>query len=198
MKHSICIIGLLNCLWILNGQTRVIYHEYRPTDSSDTPIVQWDISSDSLPRWYIKESIDNHGRVIALQFYNGRNLNDYGVCGFIPWIKFEYPNDTTIIQSFLDTKGKFMGDLECGNPSQVKYHLSRDKKFILSSRIEIFIDTISYLKRGYTMDKIIQLSNNLKNETIVNEINYYSMSKAKLNSIFPVVKDSPGRRYKSN
>lgn len=159
----------------LFGQTRVIYHEYRPTDSWETPIVRWNISKDSLPRWYIKEKIDDKNRVLELIFYSGNNVNDNKLCMFIPWIKFNYPNDTTIVQKFFDNDGKIINDREdCLIAPEVVYHLSVDKKKILRTKI-------------FKYDK-----NGLKQAIVDPEqhdagyISFYEFSLSKMNNRFPI------------
>jgi hypothetical protein len=187
MKCLICILGLFNCLITLHCQTKVLYHEYRPTDSGISNIIRWDIPDSILPKWNLKETVDGNGRVVELQFYDYKKLNDNHVCGFIPWIKFYYPNDSTISESYFDCKGNLMGDIECGNPSQIKYYLAKDKKTIIRYEMEIFIDTLSYLKNGYSKEKIMQISKELKLNFILKDVEYYSMSKAKLNLISPAI-----------
>lgn len=180
------------------GQTKVVYHEYEPT-ASDFSIVRWNISKDALPKYYVAETIDKKGRVIELKFYQNKSTIFERLCYLVPWIKYEYPNDTTIIQYNLDGYGHPESGLECEVPSKVIYHLSKDKTQILSSKSEYQIDKVLYLANGWTIKAINDALNALKtDQTTYQSVDYYSNSKSKLNGKFPISKNFDINEYYFN
>jgi len=135
------------------GQTQdsVIYHSYFETTSS-YKIEEWNINSEKLPKLYLEEKIDQKGRVTQLRFFsNGKVLNTT-LCYLAPWYRFQYPNDSTIVVSNLNSLGEIGGDIECGTPSKTTFIFNPDNyelKFsssenILSDRMkEIWLSQIS-------------------------------------------------------
>jgi len=135
------------------GQTQdsVIYHSYFETTSS-YKIEEWNINSEKLPKLYLEEKIDQKGRVTQLRFFsNGKVLNTT-LCYLAPWYRFQYPNDSTIVVSNLNSLGEIGGDVECGTPSKTTFIFNPDNyelKFsssenILSDRMkEIWLSQIS-------------------------------------------------------
>ncbi len=178
-------ISIATCL----SQTKIVYHEFEPT-ASDNAIVRWNINSDSLSKRFVKEIIDNKGRVIELKFYENNSLYYQRLCYLPPWIKFEYPNDTTVVQTSLNENGEQDCDLECGVASQTTFYVTKDQKTIVNSTNECFIDTAFYLKNGFTMETIVEASREIKSSAKTAPIiEYYSKSIAKLNGKFPVSHD---------
>jgi hypothetical protein len=173
-------------LTICYGQTKIIYHEYEPT-ASDFAIVKWNISKNKLPKNYLRETIDSHGRVIELKFFENNSTLFDRLCYLSPWTKYEYPTDTTIVEYNLDGKGKAESGLECEMVSKVTYYLNTDQNLILDTKTEYLVDTAFYLSKGWTLNSInkelIGLRENQKTSPV---IGYFSKSKAKLNGKFPV------------
>ena len=189
MKTILLLLVLTVSFATCYSQTKIVYHQFEPT-ASDNVIIRWNIHSDSLPKRFVRETIDNTGRVIELKFYENNSLDYQRLCYLLTWIKFEYPNDTIIVQTNLNANGDKVCDLECGVPSQTTYHLTRDQKTIISSTNECFIDTAFYLKYGLTMESIIKsLSEIKRSDKTVPIIGEYSKSIAKLNGKLPVSKD---------
>jgi len=191
MRHILAIQFFLifHILTGCYGQTKTIYHEYEPT-ASDFAIIKWNISKDKLPKNYLAETIDSHGRVIELKFFENNSSMFDRLCYLSPWIKYEYPNDTTIIEHYLNGIGLPESGLECEMPSKVTYHLNKDKDLILNTQPEYLLDTTLYLANGWTLNSInealIGVKENQKTYAIVD---YFSKSKAKLNGKFPVSRD---------
>jgi hypothetical protein len=186
IRQIVLFLLIINSLSACYGQTKIIYHEYEPT-ASDFAIVKWNISKDRLPKNYLRETIDDHGRVIELQFFeNNSNLFDR-LCYLSPWVKYEYPNDTTIIEYHLDGNGQPESNLECETPSKVTYYLNKNKTIILKTKPEYLVDTALYLSNGWTLNSINEeLMAIKKNQKTYPVIGYFSKSKSKLNGKFPV------------
>ncbi len=174
----------INCY----GQ-KIIFHEYYNT-ASDIHVKEWNVDKNNLPKKYVEETIDNNGRVTELKFYKDGSLKYSHLCYLSVWIKFEYPNDTTIVAYFLDSDGKENADIECGMPSKTTYTLSQDKKKINKTKSEFNLKKKLYLDNGWTESKLndaIKTVESEKGNDLV--IAYYSMSFAKLNKTYPVLSE---------
>lgn len=186
--NHIAILILISTFVSCSGK-KEIYHEFEPT-ASDFLIVKWNISKTILPKYYLKETIDRRGRVIELKFFEKNKIKTNRLCYLVPWIKFEYPNDTTIIQFNLDHNGNLESGLECEVPSKVTYTLNKSKTQILESNPEYQLDFQYYLDNGWTNESISQAMELLKeNQYSYQTIDYYSKSKSKLNGKYPVSND---------
>jgi hypothetical protein len=122
-----------------------------------------------------------------LKFYkNGKNNFDH-LCYLQTWIKYEYPNDFTIIQTNLNNNGIAEANIECELASKVIYHLSQNKKIIVKTESEYKFDQEPYLKNGWTKKELLQTIKQLKeNEQTSLMVDYFSKSSSKLNGIFPI------------
>ena len=167
---------------------KILYHQFEPT-ASDNAIIRWNISSDSLPKWYVQETVDRKGRVTDLKFYENGSLNYDRLCYLPPWIKFEYPNASTIVETSLDANGKESCDLECGLSSQTTFYLTNNQKTIVQSSNKCSIDTLFYLKNGFTSSEIDSAVREINGgPNIAPMIGGYSKSFAKLDGKLPVSK----------
>ena len=166
-----------------------IYHEFEPT-ASDYKILKWNINKNNLPRLYVEEYVDKLGRVTELKFCKNGKVWPGQLCYLDSWIKYQYPNDSTIISISFDSKGNQGGSFECENPYKVIYHLSKDKRIILRTNEEYFIgDTTWYIKHGWTKEKLEKEIKSLLSEQKTHPIiNAYNKSFNKLNGIFPISK----------
>ena len=138
-------------LSVLSFAQTTSYHSFEETTSSFR-ILEWNIAENELPNLYLKETIDEFGRVSELKFYSGDKVIMNSLCDVAPWYKIEYPNDTTIIVSNLNSLGEIGGDIECGTPSKTTFLFKPDTfelKFsssenILSDKMkEIWLSQIS-------------------------------------------------------
>jgi hypothetical protein len=107
MKKISCYI-LIIVLFLMNigcnGQEKNLIHAFEPT-ASDFRIMKWNLKKNENSDYYLTEKIDLKNRVTELKFYKeGKNDFDH-LCYLQTWIKYEYPNDTTIIQTNLNNKG---------------------------------------------------------------------------------------------
>ena len=185
------LLYLLTLFFVTNayGQVKVSYHEFEETASS-YKIIKWNISSSALPSEYVKETVDDKGQVVELKFYKNNSTEYERLCYLFPWIKFEYPNDSTIIQYNLGGKGEKEDGLECGMPYKTVYQLSSDKRTIAKSEQEIFIDTALWQKEGWTVDSLNKAILEIKGENkICPVVDGYELSFAKLNGMYPTSKD---------
>jgi hypothetical protein len=199
MKKDAAIITCL-ILFVTScyGQTKKVYHEYEQT-ASDFNIVRWNISKDNLPNYHLSEEIDKYGRVIEIKFYENNSTVFDRLCYLVSWIKFDYPDDSTIIQYNLTGYGETDSSFECESPSKVTYYLSKDQKQILSSQIEFRIDTSFYLKNGWTIEGIKETLQEIKaNQKTYQTVEYYSKSIAKYNGKFPVSNEFEIESYSYN
>ena len=169
-----------------NGQEKFLNHQFEPT-ASDFRISKWNLKSNETSDYYLTEKIDSQNRVTELKFFkNGENDFDH-LCYLQTWIKYEYPNDFTIIQTNLNSNGIAEANIECELASKVIYHLSQNKKIILKTESEYKFDQTPYLKNGWTKNELLQTIKELKeNEQTALIIDYFSKSFSKLNGIFPV------------
>ena len=188
MKLRLIIFNLFLLNVVCYGQ-KTIFHEYYNTDS-DIHIKEWNIDKNDLPNQFVKEIIDNKDRVIELKFFRNGSLNYSHLCYLSVWIKYEYPDDTTIVAYFLDSVGKENAEIECGMPSKTTYNLSKDKKIILKTTSEYNLDKNLYLKNGWTeseLKKAIKDLESEKSKDIV--VDYYDKCFSKLNKEYPVAVD---------
>ncbi len=180
------------------GQGKVIYHEIELT-ASIHQVIQWNIlpknfpPPGNIPFYYIKESIDQKGRVTELKFLD-RSGNFADATCFEPiWLQYQYPNDTTIILVYLNEDGKSSCDLECGIPDQSTYYLSHDQKKITQVRYRCIPDTAMYTKAGLSRDEIRDSIKEFEEPGLSSQIVGYEYSFAKLNGKFPVGTDFDNR-----
>ena len=166
---------------------KTLYHKCEKDDPGEFHIIQWDIPHKSLPEFYIKEIIDKKGRVKELKFLSHNSIKYSVECGIYKWVKFEYPNDTTIVELYLTSRGKCFSDFECGEPCQATYYLSKDQNKILDWKFSYVVDTSYYLKHGMKLEEIHNAIIGLTMEQIeIDCLYYYSKSKAKLHGKFPI------------
>ena len=170
----------------VQGQ-QTLYHEYYES-ASDFVITKWNCDKNDLSNMYVIETIDRNNRVTELKFMHKGNLNNGSLCYLSTWLKYDYPNDTTIVLSYLNENGKPEANIECETPSATTYFLSSDGMTIKDSQSKYEFDPKPYYEIGWTKEflenVIIELKAN--NKTTSPFIDYYSKSKSKFNGVFPV------------
>jgi hypothetical protein len=187
LKTLLIVLTLSNC----SGQTKIIYHSFEPT-ASDYAITKWNISHLNLPKYYVKETVDNKGRVTELKFFEAKSIIKNGLCYLSPWIKFEYPNDSTIVEYELDGAGNKLTSLECPMPYKAIYHLTKDLKIIKKTEEEYYFDRALYLKNGWTNQEINSSMKDIeqeKNSGTYPIVGGFLKSWSKLNGKLPISKD---------
>ena len=171
------------------GQTKQYFHKFYET-ASDIHISEWNIDKDKLPSAYVQETVDSNNRVIELKFFKNKTLKYDHLCYIYVWIKYEYPDENTIIEYFLDSNGEENAEIECEMPSKTIFKLSKDKRKIINTKSEYNIDREFYLNNGWTEKDLNGIIESLKSEeSIYRIVSYYDKSYYKLNKIFPVSKD---------
>jgi len=102
---------------------------------------------------FVKATISNLHSIgfPASEVENGKSSFDH-LCYLQTWVKYEYPDDTTIIQTNLNSEGIPEANIECELPSKIIYHLSENKKSIVSTEYEYEFDHIHYQKIGWTKE----------------------------------------------
>jgi len=188
MKHLLISILILSGFTSF-GQTKQYFHKFYET-ASDIHISEWNIDKDNLPSDYVQETVDSNNRVIELKFFKNKTLKYDHLCYIYVWIKYEYPDENTIIEYYLDSNGKENAEIECEMPSKTIFKLSKDNREILNTKSEYNIDREFYLKNGWSEKELNGIIESLKSENHLNRIvSYYSKSYYKLNKIFPISKD---------
>lgn len=187
--QHVAFLIIIFCFSNCTKLNKTYYHEYEES-ASDFRIVKWNLSIDSLPRNYIKETTDKFGRVIELKYFENKLLKTEHLCYLSTWIKYQYPNDSMIIQLNLGSDGNPESNFECGMPSKTIYYLTNDKRKILKTETEFKIDTAHYLANGFTKNSIKEVIKEIKKgEKTSWIIEGYSESISKLNGIFPISKE---------
>jgi len=195
----ILIAFISSFITICTFSQKTIFHEYEET-ASDFRIIKWNINQNNLPRFYVQENVDRLGRVVELKFCENGKVAVDQLCYLDYWIKFQYPNDTTIITVSLDPKGNPGGSFECENPYKVTYHLSTNKRIILSTSEEYHIgDTAWYIKNGWTKEELEKgIQSLLSEQQTLQVIGGYIKSYSKLGGLFPISMDCDPQNYISN
>ncbi|WKV11823.1 SH3 domain-containing protein [Marivirga harenae] len=173
-----------------------IYHEFDRTASSFRTSKR-DIGTSNLPQYYFIETIDEQGRVIDLKFMeNGRIINNH-LCYLSPWMKFEYPNQTTIIQYNLNADGSKLSEIECEMWYKTTYTINEEQNKILNTEIEFSIDSTSLLNDyGWTKDELYPILENLEDKNYnARTITGYLKSTAKLDGKFPIGEECILKHY---
>jgi hypothetical protein len=186
--------------WNLLGQDNLIYHQYEQS-ASDYNIIKWNINKDSLAfyKWYVRETIDNKGRVSRLDFLESGQLNKNRLCYLPDFIIYKYPDCNTIIEELYNADGTPMNGIECEVPYKRIYRIDKGCN-IISLQLDYYVDSVSILKAGQTSKDVkIELDyiNKVKNEVstgIYKEFNasfiwFYFKSYMKYNRKFPVKQD---------
>jgi len=188
MKSSLFIFFLVLISSICFGQ-KTVFHKYYET-ASDYHISQWKINKNKLSNSYVQETVDCANRVTELKLFNNGRVVENHLCYLHTWIKYEYPNDTTIVEYYLSSSGEEDAAFECDMPSKTTFILSKDKRTILKSNSEYNFDEEFYLQNGWTKEELKRVIDQLKSEDGTDRcVSYYTMSYYKLNGIFPVSKD---------
>ena len=188
MKSHLLFFSLVLYGSVCFGQ-KTVFHKYYETES-DYHISQWKINKNKLPNWYLQETVDSVNRVIELKLFNNGRVEDNNLCYLHTWIKYEYPNDTTIIEYYLNSSGEEDAVFECDMPSKTIFFLSKDKRTILKTISEYNFDEEFYLQNGWTGEELKKVIDKLKSEDGTDRfVSYYKMSYYKLNGIFPISKD---------
>ncbi len=174
----------------------VRYHQYGATASSFR-LMKRNIDSNDLPDSYLIETIDIRGRVCDLIFFWEGEIVSNHLCYLPPWIKYEYPNDTTIIHRKFDSNGQPFLSLECEVWHQTTYHLNSDQTKIIKVNREVKIDTAQYLNEyGWDKDLLFNVLREMnQTEPGLGSIEDYKKSTAKLNGKFPIGKDFKLQKY---
>ena len=197
MKRLTFIFAILLSQVVQGQQT--LYHEYYES-ASDFVITKWNCDKNDLSDMYVIETIDSQHRVTELKFMHNGKLNDASLCYLTAWLKYDYPNDTTIVISYLNANGKPEANIECETPSATTYFLSSDGKTINDSQTKYEFDPEPFYEIGWTeefLEKVlVELNEN--NDMISPCIDYYSKSKSKMNGIFPVSTEFDLEKYYFN
>lgn len=187
MKKFYIIFVFINFISSAVSAQQIRYHKFRGTGSSCCQVEKWNISGDSLPREYIKEVIDELGRVSEIMFLANDEII-IGACGDILWHRYVYPNDTTIVHLALNPDGTEHSSIECETWWKTTYTIDKSQRLILDSRIEFMIDTSELINLGWNP---VDLRNSIK-ETLKLEIKPavilgFDKSCAKLDGKYPIV-----------
>ena len=161
------------------------YHKYSPT-ASDYDIVQWKLSDTTRQNFLLKETVDNKGRVIKLEFLN-KALPGSSLCYLADKVIFKYQGRQIIETLYLSDTLMYATDCEMYYKSI--YQLDR-RNFI--TRIDRFAKYNLLNLGGSSLKQWKEL---VPEHIILNsrvtplQIDYYRYSYAKLNGIYPASKN---------
>jgi hypothetical protein len=187
---SRCTIILSVCLLLvvsrgISQKPHTFYHKYEET-ASDYRIIQWNIGDTSGEDYLLKETVDNKGRVIKLEFlYKGQPASS--LCYLANKVTFEYASHRVIESLFLSEELMYATDCEMQYKSI--YEMGKENFLI---RVHQFSRYDSSNLRGSTIQ---QWKKWVPEHLILNqhgrqlEIEYYRYSYAKLNGVYPVSKN---------
>ena len=154
MKPFLLSIFLLSSLvgWGQSfGPIKVVYHEYSPT-SSDYDIIRWNVNDTTGLTYVLKETTDNQGRVVSLEFLKNGNLIDDQLCYLPSKIKFSYQGNTIIQNLYRDDT--LMFGYECDEVYRSVYTIDCRGYIILEESNSWFDST------GMTEDEYLYISQN--------------------------------------
>ena len=106
---------------------RVLIHAYSPTTSSWN-IEKWNIDDNSKEIYTLKETIDNEGRVVKLEFLENGKLIDDPLCYLAN--KVEYHYDENIVTETLYHFDEELLATECEMHYKTIYHLDDNNVFL--------------------------------------------------------------------
>ena len=186
MNRIIYILILLtftNCKSI--GQEKVLYHEYSPTASSWN-VLEWNVKNPKDKRWIIRETLDNKGRVILLEFLKNGELITDNLCYLANRVEFEYL-ENQIIETLYDSDQELLAT-DCEMWYKSVHYLNKDNQI---ERIERFSkydftniskDEIEKWKTEWAPELRIEKPDS---ETML-QVDYFYHSFGKMNGIYPV------------
>lgn len=181
---------------VSNDQTTILYHEFEPT-ASDFRITKRNISKEVLPPYYLVESVDSKGRVIELKFYDEEGVLSDNLCDLTPWIKYEYPNENTIIVHHFESDGSKQSVFECETWYKTTYTIDDSKTRILDSKIEYSFNIQELANDlGWTVEQLkAEMKSRYENQPKPSTISGYWKSVSKLNGKFPIREKFDIERY---
>lgn len=171
----------------LDQGPRVLYHSYSRTASS-YDVVEWNVGETNNP-WLIRETIDDQGRVVELEFLERQELLDHPLCYLASRVTFEY-TDNQIIETLYHGDEAIIAT-ECETEFKSIYHLDEEGYITHCERFFLFDFT------GMTAAEQEALKEYLPDEHVIVydslgmnlEVEYYYHSFAKLNGHYPVNKN---------
>ena len=163
---------------------RVLFHAFSPTASSWN-IEKWNIDENSKEIYILKETIDNKGRVVKLEFLKNGKLIDDPLCYLANKVEYDY-DDNKVTETLFHFDKELIGT-DCEMYYKTVYHLN-DDNFI--TQLERFT---KYNFDGLTESEIENWKKWVPEKVILTdtskqnlEIEYYYHSFAKMNGIYPV------------
>lgn len=182
------------------SQEKVLFHEYYETASSWN-IAKWNISDTTNIVWVLKEVVDNQGRVIELVFLKNGKVNDGGVCYLATRVEYEYQDRKIITRLYEANEPMLATDCEMNYMSishldEEGYIEKRENFFAFdfSNMDSVAVEEIKrYIpEHNIVMPGTVPFDPNIdfiRWNNIQLEIDYYSLSYAKMNGIYPVSKN---------
>jgi hypothetical protein len=181
MKVIIFILGIFLLVSCVNSD-KILYHEYYET-ASDYDITRWNINDTVKNKCYIKETVDEKGRVKQLDFLlNGKYVS--GLCYLANKVTYEYIGNKIIERLFINNEPMLGNDCEVSYKSI--YHLDSEKYITKIERYSAY-DSINLSRSELIKWKkwVPEYSvEGLNSEQL--SINYYLYSYAKMNGLYPV------------
>ncbi|MFD0975400.1 hypothetical protein [Salinimicrobium gaetbulicola] len=181
---QIILIFLIFLSLKVNGQEKIIFHEFSPTASSWN-ILKWNIKNQNEKRWVVKETVDSIGRVIKLEFLKDGEIIPDPLCYLASKVTFEYKQNQVIERLYHDNNEILA--TECENWFKSIYHLNSQNKIEKIERFSKYdftnIDStkIEKWKTDWAPEYIIETP-----DSSMLQIEYYYHSFAKMGGIYPV------------
>jgi hypothetical protein len=163
-------------------QSKILYHTCYET-SSDWDIVQWNTIDTTNYPVVIKESVDDKGRVIELEFLShGKYAGS--LCYLANRVTYEYKEDTITETLYWGNRPLYATD--CEVPYKRKYYL--DKDYYITKVVSFAL----YNSDGLSQKDIANWKKWVPEYSVTDSnsdelfIEYYIYSFAKYNGIYPV------------
>ena len=186
MNRIFYIIILLTFVsWKSNGQEKLLYHEYSPTASSWN-VLEWNVENPKEKRWIIRETLDNKGRVIMLEFLKNGELITDNLCYLANRVEFEYL-ENQIIETLYDSDQELLAT-DCEMWYKSVYYLNKNndieriERFSKYDFTNISKDEIEKWKTEWAPELRIEKPDS---ETML-QIDYYYHSFGKMSGTYPV------------
>ena len=166
-------------------KSKVLYHRYSET-ASDWNILNWNITDTLGEEFILRETVDNYGRVIKLEFLD-KGKPAGSLCYLANKVTFNYNENKIIENLYLDDSLIYATD--CEMPYKTIYHLDSGN-FITKEELFAHYDlnnlgnsTLQQWKKWVPQHTVIDT---LKTQL---RVDYYDYSYAKMNGIYPVSKN---------
>lgn len=186
-RNSIFFYLLLGSLYLFTYGVKekpcVYYHKYHQT-ASDWNIDKWNLKDTTGENYLLKETVDEKGRVVKLEFLEKGVLSG-SLCYLANKVTFKYQKNKII--ETLYSGDSLMYATDCEMYYQTIYHLN-EKNFIVKIERLAKYDLNNLGESSLRQWKEWVPEHKLANPDSRSVVDYFYYSYAKLNGIYPVSK----------